>query len=361
MKKIFLQLILILCISSLAAQINSNIEQAVDIARQAYNFMNDGNYKKAIEYLDSAYKLDTVPIFIPYEKAVCLYKLEKYSDAIKILSDIKHHPEAFDRVYQVLGNSFDFQGKKDEAVQTYNEALEKFPYSGRLYMELGIIEIQKENGIGAINFWETGVAKEPMFPENYYYLAKYFSKSPEKIWTMIYGEIYFNLGQSNTKMTDLNKIMYELYNTALVEMAASPDSSMLSSLNPSLKKLSGKLPFRILFQKAFDISSLDVVNKETKKYKIQDLVWLRKQLVNTWFEKEYYKLYDITIMSYLKKLIDDGQFEAYNYYFFKEGALANFLFWKNQSQKKITAFADWLNKNHFTLDSTQFFTRQSFE
>lgn len=88
----------------------------------------------AIELLEQAQKLDTESIDYPYELAYANYKK-----------------------YQLLGNSYDFIGQPEVALQICQNGMVKFPQSGKFYLESGNIKYHHGAYQAAIDLWEKGI------------------------------------------------------------------------------------------------------------------------------------------------------------------------------------------------------------
>lgn len=79
--------------------------------------------KKAISYFDSSLQMDYTYMFSYREKAIALYDLEKYDEAIQVLKRAVTIQNNFDEGYYWLGRCYEKTGKKDEAIQSYQTAL----------------------------------------------------------------------------------------------------------------------------------------------------------------------------------------------------------------------------------------------
>ena len=79
--------------------------------------------KKAINYFDSSLQMDYTYMFSYREKAIALYDLGKYEEAIQVLKRAVTIQNNFDEGYYWLGRCYEKTGKKDEAIQSYQTAL----------------------------------------------------------------------------------------------------------------------------------------------------------------------------------------------------------------------------------------------
>lgn len=83
----------------------------------------NGDKQKAINYFDSSLQMDYTYMFSYREKAIALYDLGKYNEAIEVLKRAVTIQNNFDEGYYWLGKCYEKLGKKDEAIQSYQTAL----------------------------------------------------------------------------------------------------------------------------------------------------------------------------------------------------------------------------------------------
>jgi tetratricopeptide (TPR) repeat protein len=86
-----------------------------------YNYTND--FKKAILNLDSCLSLDFTYMYAYREKAIALYSQTKYEEAIKVLNRAVTLQNNFDEGYFWLGKCYEKLNRKDEAIESYQNAL----------------------------------------------------------------------------------------------------------------------------------------------------------------------------------------------------------------------------------------------
>jgi len=86
-----------------------------------YNYVNQP--AKAIQNLDSCLDLDFTYMYAYREKAIALYSQSKYEDAIRVLKRSVTLQNNFDEGYYWLGRCYEKLHKKDEAIESYQNAL----------------------------------------------------------------------------------------------------------------------------------------------------------------------------------------------------------------------------------------------
>jgi len=86
-----------------------------------YSYTNDK--KKAINYFDSSLQMDFTYMFSYREKAIALYDLGRYEEALEVLKRAVTIQNNFDEGYYWMGKCYEKLGRKDDAIQSYQIAL----------------------------------------------------------------------------------------------------------------------------------------------------------------------------------------------------------------------------------------------
>ena len=104
-----------------------------------------------------------------------------------------------------------------KASKVYAQGLKRFPDSGALYLEQGVVSGNAGHYDEAVAFFEKGISVAPMFPSNYYRAAQFYAYSTSKVWSQIYGEIMMNLLPSG----DRNKRDERAFCSVTIKLAVS--------------------------------------------------------------------------------------------------------------------------------------------
>ncbi len=86
-----------------------------------YNYNNEP--KKAIAYLDSCLNEDYTYMYAYREKAIALYNLAKYNEALIVLKKAVTLQNNFDEGYFWMGKCYEKLNQKDDAIESYQRAL----------------------------------------------------------------------------------------------------------------------------------------------------------------------------------------------------------------------------------------------
>lgn len=271
------------------------------------------------------------------------------------------HPDVSDRVYQLLGNSYDNLGKSDKAIETYQEGLNLFPNSGPLYLEMGVVYLRKEEYNKALVHHEKGIKMDPQFPSNYYWATRLYCGSTEEVWGMIYGEIFMNLERNSRRTAEISKILFDTYKSEIKFISDSTFSVSFSKNSTiNIDDLQGenglKLPFGIgVYEPTLMLSTF-----LEKRIDLKSLNSIRSRFVENYYKNGHDKSYPNLLFTYQKKLVDNGHFEAYNHWLLMKGDENEFNNWKINNNEKWDGFIKWFNENQLEIDRTNSFYSGQF-
>lgn len=198
-------LLVMLATQTLYAQ--SNKEKAHSNGQEALNQEDKGNFEEAIRLLDEAKKLNPENIYYPYELAYAWYLNKDYKTAQKLLVDVLKEKDPTNRVYELMGNCYDYLGDAAKCISTCEAGLKRYPNSGVLHLEMGNMNRVKKDYDKAMNYYEKGIELDPKFPSNYYWAAKIYCNSTEAVWGMIYGELFINLERGGKRTEEISKLL----------------------------------------------------------------------------------------------------------------------------------------------------------
>ena len=174
-------LLLVFCCLSAASQSLSFEEFHVQKGEEAIEVQD---YDKALDHYEKLAKDKSNNSTYQYKTAWCYYKLKNYKKSIKIASKVLETNQRDVRLYRLLGNAFDLNGQYDQGIKILDVGIKIMPTSGELYFDKAVIEMERGNTLGALEIWEMGIKMAPYYPDNYYWVAKLYADSDEKIWAL---------------------------------------------------------------------------------------------------------------------------------------------------------------------------------
>lgn len=338
----------------------TNKEKALDKGKEAIKLMDNGKFDESIKLLEEAQKFDPDDINYPYELGYAYYAKKDYKKASKYLESILKHKDINDRVYQLLGNTYDNLGKSDKAIETYEAGLKLFPNSGNLYLELGVMQMGKKDYNKALSYYEKGIEVAPRFSSNYYWAAKIYCSSTEEVWGMIYGEIFMNLERNSKRTAEISKLLYDTYKSE-IKFSSDTSFSVSFSQNASINisdltdPSNMKLPFGVgVYEPTLMFSMLSV-----KTIDINSLDNVRSAFVDNYFTNGHDKTYPNVLFSYQKQVKEAGHIEAYNHWILMKGDEDGFDKWQSANKDKWDSFVKWFGDNGLKInDANKFYSGQ---
>ncbi|MEJ7767153.1 MAG: tetratricopeptide repeat protein, partial [Chitinophagaceae bacterium] len=186
MKKFFL-----LIFTALTLHAEGQQEDAKSPQETAKSFIKQGDYSNAIMVLNKALLLDPGNLEMRKDLAFSQYLQKNYNKAVLTVEELLDRRDADVQVYQLAGMIYKGMEDAKEAEKLYKRGLRKFPASGVLFNEYGELLWYKQD-YNAILQWEKGIEADPNYSANYYNAAKYYFFTMDKVWSVIYAEIFVN-------------------------------------------------------------------------------------------------------------------------------------------------------------------------
>lgn len=339
-------------------------ELAREKGKLAVELTDKGEYLKSIELLEQAQELDPENYIYPYEIAYTYYVQKNYKKAIKVISKLITYRGINEDVFVLWGNSYDNLNKQKKAMEIYVQGLVKFPYSGKLYTEIGIAQLRSKKIQAALESFEKGIELNPTAPSNYYWASRVFAGSVNSGWSLIYGEIFMNLEAGSKRTTEMSEMMNEIVakrikilNDSMVDVDLFDKEE---ALNEMMKNYSSDTSNRSLsFPLIYEIMVMDAFRKETTINE-KSFMRMRTKMVNMYFKNQYDKKYPNALINYQKKIIDAGFWEEYNTFIILQSNKEKFELWLEQNKTRWDEFVDWFNVNRLNLNLGNRFYRNQY-
>jgi tetratricopeptide (TPR) repeat protein len=333
--KYFFSLFLFLCtVTALQAQ-EQNSQQT------ARTFMQQGDFDNAILVLNRALEGDRNNRDLQKDLVLAYYYKRNYAKALEGAKDLIDRDDVDVVSFQLAGNVYKALEEAKEAEKMYKRALKKFPNSGALYSEYGELLWAKQDA-NAIQLWEKGIEVDPSFAGNYYNAALFYYYTKDKVWSLLYGEIFVNMESLTERATAMKKLLLEGYKEKLF---AESDVTK------------GQENVKSDFAKAF----LQTMNKQSAVANTgittETLTAIRTRFILDWYATNAAK-YPFRLFDYHQQLIKDGLFEAYNQWLF--GAVESLPAYDNWTKTNAEAhnnFATFQKGRVFKFPTGQYYQK----
>lgn len=336
-------------------------EQAELMAKQALIFEDKGNIMGALELLHKAEKLDSTNIMYSYEKAFAYNLLKDYKMVKDILEKLVKREDANGKIYQLLGNTYDNLKDSARSVATYQEGLKRFPNAGELYLEMGNYYVRNKQYKAAVTQYESGIKADPMFASNYYWAAKMFLGSNEKVWGLIYGEMFMLLESGSRRTAEISRM---LYLTCKNQISTNPDGTynvqLATSTIPDSVANRDPLNKKLPFSKSVYEPLLALGLQGEKILDINSLSKARKTFTEYYYNTDIFQNYPNALMDYQYKLLKAGHIDSYNHWVLAEGNHEDFVKWQNANKLRYNKFMKWFTSNPLKLDDKYKFYREQY-
>ncbi len=343
-------------------QSKDNKEKAYEIALQAIKIMDNGDLDKSIELLKKSQKLDTKNYNYSYEIGYAYFLQKNYKKAIETLKEVIKYKKNNDQCFTLLGNIYDIDKQPEKAIEIYKQGLNKFPKSGRLYFELGNVQEVLKEYDNALESWENGISVSPSYPSNYYTASIYYCKyTTEKIWGIVYGELFINIERGSERTVEISKLLFDTYKSSVniksdTEASVSFSKSMQISLPKKGKEI--KLPFSMPYEMTMALAATSELSE--KELRIESFNNMRTTFINNWYENKRNIEYPNILFDWHKKLIEMDFFESYNYWLLMKGNEDKFEIWSTENNGKFDLFIEWFSENPLLINGENNFHRLQY-
>ena len=340
--KLILTLLFIFSFSAFFAQENPASKEI----NEAIKEMDAGNFSQSRVILEGVLQKDSTNYDAWYEYAYSYYMQKDYAKALEIMQTQTDHAQATDQLWQMIGNSLDIIGKPEEAIAAYAKGLERFPNSGRLYVESGNIYLIQNKIEQAIPYYEKGIEMAPEFPSNYYRLARIYCNSENEIWGVIYGEIFMNLERNTQRTREISALLYQTYQKALVYEKGQWQISFAKDASP----------FTMDFEMTIGLAAAAYgIENKKPNINVASLTAIRKQMLQILTEQD--KAKGMVLYAFWQQIDDMNFWDSYNYWIFAQAPNDQFEKWRKSNATDFGYFVKWYNPNPIVITEATYFSR----
>jgi tetratricopeptide (TPR) repeat protein len=333
-------------------------KEALKKAKDAIRLEDEGNTDAAIALLKEASALDPSDLDYTYELGYAYSTKKDYAVALSYLDKLTSRKDVNDLVYELIGNCQSELGHQDRAREIFEEGLKKFPDSGRLLYEEGLLEAGVKQYNRALLFFEKGIEHDPQYPGNYYWAAKLYCHSTEPIWGILYAELFMNLERGTKLTSEMSKLLYDTYLNCI---RFNPDSSLQLSFTKfavsSDSSLHGAKPsFAVsIYEPAIMLAAAN-----EKRIDLEALVRIRKRFVETYYKGQSPVKYPNVLFDFQLETLKAGQLDAYSHWLLMQGEGSTFLSWQSANPEAWEHFADWFKLHPLKLSHTHRFYKAQY-
>lgn len=305
----------------------------------ARTFMRSGDYDNAILVLIRALQKDNKNLEMQKDLVMSYYLKKDYTKALEGAEALIERDDVDVVSYQIAGNVYKALEMAKECDKMYKKALKKFPKSGSLHSEYGEL-LWAQQDFSAIEYWENGIKIDPGYSGNYYNAAMHYFYTKDKVWSLLYGEIFVNMESLGERGAAMKQLLLQGYKEKLFN-------------NPDLMKgeENNKSPFAISF--------LQSMNKQasltSKGVTTETLTMIRTRFILDWYATNAVR-YPFRLFDYHRQLISEGMFTAYNQWLFGASEnLAAYENWTKTNAEEYNGFNAFQRSRIFKMPQGQYY------
>jgi tetratricopeptide (TPR) repeat protein len=335
--------------------------ERVRLLKVALDHFNDKQYDSAVTEFRKAYALDTTRIEVRYEMALAFAAKRTFDSAESILREILPHPKAIDKYYQLLSNLRAEQDDTSGARMVIDDGIKRFPQSGRLHMERGMLYIQARRLDEAADEFEEGIQVDPGYHMNYYWAARSYSQGSERIWTLLYGEVLMNVDPNPSRLSIISDLIYRMH------MRTYEDFRTSNAMNYSLARkgsADASAPVEVSFEDRFD-ELMTIGAAKLRFFQDFEIPLLSIDTMQTVFIKEWYKrgydaLYPNAAIERHKTLLDAGLHSSYVVYLMQFAKPLEAKAYFDANKKNYQRLLAWMKEHPFEMSTKNRFSRYMY-
>ncbi len=333
MKK-YLLAISFACIATICFSQEEDPEKLHENARA---FMRQGDYANASLILVRALQKYPNNIEISKDLAYDYYLQKENEKALQVIKPLLENDNADDQTYQIAGTIYKALGQQKDADKMYKKALKAFPESGALYNDYGELLWSGRDG-NAIKIWEKGIEMDPSYGNNYYNACKYYFLTTDKIWCILYGEIFINIESFTYRTAEIKNILLDGYKKLFADV----------DLLGGTKDKNG-----------FEVAFLTTMNKQNsvaiRGLNAETLTMIRTRFILDW-DTSYAAKFPFRLFELQENLLKEGLFPAYDQWIF--GAAQNlsaYQNWTGVHNEEYLAFNKFQQGRIFKIPGNQYY------
>ncbi len=310
---------------------------------KAKTFTREGDYRNAILVLNRALEKEGTNLELKKDLAFAHYLNRDYVHALEVAKPLQEDPQVDVQSFQILGMVYKAIEEAKEAEKMYKAALKKFPNSGVIYNEYGEMMWSKKAYSDAIKLWEKGIEVDPTQSGNYYNAAKYYYFTKDKVWGLVYGEIFVNLESYSKRTPEIKMLLLDGYKKLFL------DSDITKGQDTKNEFVNAWL--EIMKTQAGYVASNGITS--------ETLSAVRTKFVIA-FQERYVRRFPFRLYEYQQQLLKSGMFEAYNQWLFETATnLSAYESWTKAHADEYNQFNTFQKNRVFKLPTGQYYQNPS--
>ena len=301
--------------------------------------MRSGDFDNAVIVLQRAIQKDPSNLELMKDLTMSLYLKRDYQKALDVAEKLTDRDDADEVCFQMAGNVYKALEQPKECDKLYKKALKKFPKSGPLYSEYGEL-LWSTKDYAAIDKWEKGIEVDPAYGGNYYNAALYYFFVKDKVWSLIYGEIFVNMESLSERGAAMKQLLLQGYKEKLFA---------------DVDLMQGQEKNKSEFARTF----LETMNRQAslanQGLTTEVLTMIRTRFILEWYNQSAAK-FPFKLFDFQQQLLKAGMFNAYNQWLFGPNEnLAAYENWTKTHAEEYKSFENFQKSRIFKMPAGQYY------
>jgi len=314
-------------------------EDSKTLHETAKAFMRSGDFDNAIIVLTRALQQDSKNLEMQKDLVMSYYLKRDYVKALDGVKALVDRDDADVVTYQIAGNVYKALEQVKECEKIYKKAIKKFPKSGPLYSEYGEL-LWATQDYSAIDLWEKGIEVDPGYSGNYYNASVFYFYTKEKVWSLIYAEIFVNMESFGERGAAMKQMLLQGYKEKLFA-----DADLMK----------GEEKNKSEFAKNFLRGMGKQSSLAGRGINTEVLTMMRARFLLDWYENNAAK-YPFRLFDYQHQLLQEGMFDAYNQWLFGASEnLAAYDNWTKTHSNEYNSFNSFQKTRVFKMPPGQYY------
>lgn len=322
-----------------SATVFAQPDDAKTLHETAKGFMRTGDFDNAILVLNRALQQDKNNIEMQKDLMMTYYLKRDYSKALDGVKSLLDRDDADIATYQIAGNVYKALEEAKDAEKIYKKGLKKFPKSGMLLSEYGEL-LWAIKDFSAIEQWEQGIKMDPGYSGNYYNAAMFYFYTKDKVWSLIYGEIFINMESLGERGAAMKELLLQGYKEKLFSDA---------DISKDQEKIKSE------FAKSFLQNMSRQSSIANKGITTETLTMIRTRFILDWYANNAAR-YPFKLFDFQRQLLSEGMFGAYNQWLFGPVEnLAAYETWIKANTEEYNNFSTFQKSRVFKMPAGQYY------
>lgn len=297
-----------------------------------------------------------------YQVALGFQLIEEPLAALQLVYPLLERPATQPEYYVLAGNALTTLQQPDSAYRFYRRGLEQFPGAGELYLQLGLYHQRRLEQKQALQYWENGILYDPAFPTNYYHACKFYSRTPERLWAITYGELYMNLTPVTQRSEEISRLLWASYQDAITFTSDSTFTIQLTTQNSfqfdSLGNVVHPYPLAMQSNHAAAVSRHLLPRRHPERpITVRQLMTVREQVLDFWLAQERDTSAANPLIHRWLQLRRARLWEPYHYWLFRQGAPRQYSTYRFDFRELLADFRRWKTQQFFVIPENSILCR----